>query len=115
MNKKHRSYFAQYCCRSLPLSIETGRWRNINLEDRICKMCDSFVEKDEYHIMFHCSLEKKFTDPFLHHVCNTVLNIDQLNEVDKITNVYVKNICKLFCQNNIEIIEVRHDKLFVKT
>ncbi len=25
INRKHRSYLAQYCCGILPLSIETGR------------------------------------------------------------------------------------------
>ncbi len=47
MNRKHRSYLAQYRCEILPLSIETGMWGNIPLEDRICKMCDSLVVEDE--------------------------------------------------------------------
>ncbi len=53
MNRKHRSYLAQYRG-ILPLSIETGRWGSIPLEDRICKMCHSLVVEDEYH--FHFSL-----------------------------------------------------------
>ncbi len=36
INRKHRSYLAQHRCRILPLSIETGRWGSIPLEDRIC-------------------------------------------------------------------------------
>ncbi len=54
MNRKHRSYLAQYRCGILPLSIETGRWGSIPLEDRIFKMCDSLVVEDEYHFIFHC-------------------------------------------------------------
>ncbi len=56
MNRKDRSYLAQYRCGILPLSIETGRWGSIPLEDRICKMCDSLVVEDKYHFIFHCSL-----------------------------------------------------------
>ncbi len=52
MNRKHRSYLAQYRYRILPLTIETGRWGNIPLEYRICKMCDSLVVEDEYHFIF---------------------------------------------------------------
>ncbi len=38
MNRKHtgRSYLAQYRCGILPLEIETGRWQNKPVEERIC-------------------------------------------------------------------------------
>ncbi len=65
-------YLAQCRCGILPLSIETGMWGNIPLEDRICKMCDSLAVEDEYHFIFHCSLYKNIRDPFLHHVGNTI-------------------------------------------
>ncbi len=84
MNRKHRSYLAQYRCGILPLSIETGRWGSIPVEDRICKMCDSLVVEDEYHFIFHCSLYNNIRDPFLQHVGNTILNIYEKNEIDKI-------------------------------
>ncbi len=56
INRKHRSCLSQYHCGILPLSIETGRWGSISLENRICKMCDSLVVEDEYHFIFRCSL-----------------------------------------------------------
>ncbi len=33
MNRKHRSYITQYHCGIVPLSIETGRWGSIPLEN----------------------------------------------------------------------------------
>jgi hypothetical protein len=115
MNRKHRSYLAQYRCGILPLSIETGRWRNIPLEDRICKVCDSLVVEDEYHFIFHCSLYKNIRDHFLHHVGNTILNINEMNEVDKIKVFMSKDFVSYFAKIISEMIEERHDKLFVKT
>ncbi len=47
-------------------------------------MCDSFVVEDEYHFIFHCSRYKNIRDPFLHDVCNTILNINEKNEIDNI-------------------------------
>ncbi len=70
MNRKHRSYLTQYQG-IVPLSIEIGRWRNIPLKDRICKMCDSLVVEDEYYFIFHCSLYKYTRGLFFHHVGNT--------------------------------------------
>ncbi len=69
MTRKHRSYLAQYRCGILLLSIETGRWGSIPLEDRICKMCDSLVVEDEYHFIFHCSLYNNIRD----HSCNMLV------------------------------------------
>ncbi len=48
-------------------------------------MCDSLVVEYEYHFIFHCSLYKNIRDPFLRHVGNTVLNINEMNEVEKIS------------------------------
>ncbi len=84
MNRKHRSYVAQYHCEILPLSIETCRWGSIPLEDRICKMCDSLVVEDEYHFIFHCSLYNNIRDQFIQHVGNIILNINETNGIDKI-------------------------------
>ncbi len=82
------------------LSIETDRCGNIPLEDRICKMCYSLVVEDEYHFIFHCSLYNNIRDPFLQHVGKTILNINEKE------GYFAKIIS--------DMIEVRHDKLFVK-
>ena len=37
--KQHRSILAQLRSGSLPLAIETGRYRGLKLEERICKFC----------------------------------------------------------------------------
>ncbi len=91
MNRKHRSYLAQYRCGILPLSIEAGRWGSIPFEDKICKMCDSLVVEDEYHFIFHCSYNN-IRDQFLQHVGNTILNINEKNEIDKIKMLCLKNL-----------------------
>ncbi len=115
MNGKHRSYLAQYYCGMLPLSRETGSWGSIPLEDRICKMCDSLVVEDEFHFIFHCSLYNNIRNQFLQHVSNTILNINEKNEIDK-TNMFMsKEFVGYVAKIISDMIEVRHDKLFVKT
>ncbi len=90
MNRKHRSYLAHYRCGILTLNIEIGRWRNIPLEDRIFKMCDSLVVEDEY---------------YLDHVGNTILNINELNEIDKIRMFMSKEYIGYCAKIISEIIE----------
>ena len=50
-----RSTLSRLRCGSLPLNIETGRFKNVNLEDRICSLCNSNVIEDEMHFTIDCS------------------------------------------------------------
>ncbi len=115
MNRKHRSYLVQYRCGILPLNIETSRWGSIHLEDRICKMCDRLVVEDEYHFIFHCSLFNNIRDQFLQHVGNTILNINEKNEIDNIKMFMSEECVGYFAKIISDMIEVKHGKLFVKT
>ncbi len=114
MNRKHRSYLAQYHCGILPLSIEIGRWGSIPLEDRICKMFDTLVVENEYHFIFHCSLHNNIRDQFLQHVGNTILNINEKNEIAKTKMFMSKEFVGYFSKIISDMNEVRHDKLFAK-
>ena len=40
ITKYQRSLFAQFRSGILPLEIEFGRYRNIDLSERICKLCN---------------------------------------------------------------------------
>ena len=46
ISKYQRSLFAQFRSGILPLEIEIGRYRNIPLELRVCKMCHLGVVED---------------------------------------------------------------------
>ncbi len=50
-NRKHRSYLAQYQCEMLPLEIETSRWQNKPVEERICIVCESGEVENEFHLI----------------------------------------------------------------
>ena len=52
MSRSERSLLAQLRIGVLPLKIETGRYNNVKVEDRICELCDLDIE-DEKH--FVCS------------------------------------------------------------
>ena len=53
VSKYHRSLFAQFRFGILPLQIEIGRYRNIELSERICPVCNNSVE-DEIHLFCQC-------------------------------------------------------------
>ncbi len=78
-------------------------------------MYDSLVVEDEYHFIFHCSLYNNIRDQFLQHVGNTILNINEKNEIDKIKMFLSKEYVGYSAKMISNMIEVRLDKLFVKT
>ena len=57
--KPHRSIFAHFCCKILPLrvagrrqrvlDVTTGQTRSLQLEERVCSICSSGEVEDEYH------------------------------------------------------------------
>ena len=55
LTTSERSLTAQLRFGILPLTIETGQFRNIKLEERLCTLCQHREIKDEYHFLFHCS------------------------------------------------------------
>ena len=47
-----RSHLAQLRLGILPLMIELGRFRNIDLEKRLCTVCNLRLIEDEKHFLF---------------------------------------------------------------
>ena len=41
------------------LPIETGRWKNVTLQNRICPLCNNFYIGDEFHYIFTCTFFQK--------------------------------------------------------
>ena len=56
LNKKLRSMLAQLRFGILPLQIETDRFRNIALQERICCVCDLNQVESVIHFLFICPM-----------------------------------------------------------
>ena len=54
MQKHKRSLFAQFRLGILPLKIETGRYDNTPVDERICVQCESEAVENEQHFVLHC-------------------------------------------------------------
>ncbi len=91
MNRKYRSYIAQYRCGILPLEIKIGRWQNKPVEERICKVCQSGEVENEFHFNFSCTLYNNIRVTFLQNIGNIMPNIMELNKVSQIKTFMSKN------------------------
>ena len=53
-SRADRSILAKFRCGILQLHIETGRFNNTKLEDRVCSMCETNNIEDEFHFLCIC-------------------------------------------------------------
>ena len=56
MPKHHRSLLAQFRAGILHLEVEVGRYRDIPLSERLCKLCTLNNVECEYHLLLECPL-----------------------------------------------------------
>ena len=80
-NKCIRSFIAQIRAGVLPLRVETGRFTNTNIEDRMCRMCG--ILEDEVHFIFECSLYAQLRMDFYNAISSHV-NVTALSNVEKL-------------------------------
>ena len=87
------------------LPIETGRWRNIARENRLCLLCNSGDIGDEYHYIFSCSAFEDDRKSFVKQKFRYRPNIVKFKELMNSKNLLdLNNLCKF-----IRIINKRID------
>ena len=75
----------------LPLNIETGRFRNIKLEDRICTLCDQQEVESELHFLFECSCYNHLRQPWLQNICNSHMLFRDMSTKEKLCILFDKS------------------------
>ena len=55
-SRRKRSLLAQFIMGILPIALETGRFRNLAIADRLCVLCNLKAVEDELHFLCVCSL-----------------------------------------------------------
>ena len=54
LSRSHRSIVTKFKCGVLPIMIETGRYKDVPLENRLCQICTDKVIEDEEHFIGKC-------------------------------------------------------------
>ena len=101
LDRGSRTSIAKLRTGTLPLSIETGRYRQIAIDQRLCRSCDRNVIENEIHFIFHC---EKYND------IRTDLSISYRNSnpvetLDEMMSDY--NMCRKLSKYLLEALRVR--------
>ena len=64
LSRKQRSVITKVKIGILPLALEVGRFTDVPLEYRTCKICDDELLEDEYHFLLYCDGLKDIRSDF---------------------------------------------------
>ena len=103
LSRVHRSLTTKFKAGVLPIKQETGRFKGVSREKRICDLCNKEVE-DEIHFIFKCDTtedaRKKFIDPLSTKVKQgqKMSNIEVLKEMvsEEYTREFAKSLEGLY-------------------
>ena len=84
LTRHQKSIFAQFRCGILPLEIEVGRYRNVPLAQRICRLCLNEVE-DEIHLLLNCHAYLSSRGKLFGKAREIEYNFSQFDEIEKFT------------------------------
>ena len=92
-----RSMIAQIRMGILPIRVETGRYTNMKMNDRLCQICNTANVEDEIHFIMDCSL---YDD--LRHEIFTYMNsfIDGFGSSDRLQQFYYIMQCNNYTTIN---------------
>ena len=86
----------------LPLQIEVGRWKDVALEDRYCRVCGDDVLENEYHFLMYCEgLAKSRTDFYLE--MHNKYDVDMYGPQDEVMSAMPSNQCIKTTARHVEI------------
>ena len=105
LSNSERSAMAQFRYGILPLNIETRRFRNQPIEQRICNLCELNEIEYEFHFLFKCTLYNDCRKIWIENIVKIDENFVQL--VKKVKR-------KLFLINTIDVqlnLKIRKENL----
>ncbi len=114
LSRSHRSALAQLRLGILPIHIETGRFTNKTIEERLCTVCNNNCVEDEYHFVLHCSAYNGLRDNCLKNIMEKIVNFDNMTDKEKLFEIMSEGYIKL-AKFTSEAFNLRKSLLSVET
>lgn len=101
MPPQHRSAYCKFRCGVAPIRIETGRFENLNIENRTCPFCQAI--ETESHVIFDCPLYNDLRISLLNTILSIEPNFYDMQDIDKLKLVFSNHslirICAKTCND----------------
>ena len=94
LNRYKRSLLARFRTGILQLRIETGRFNQVKLDDRLCLVCNENVIEDEFHFLCVCSKYSTIREELFTKIITMDHNFQDLPLNDKFIFI-MSNYCEI--------------------
>ncbi len=88
LDRYDKSLLSQYRYGILPLEIETGRYRGLDREHRICTLCNEGMIEDQIHFTFKCPIYDNFRTEFIDTCRDRIIGWNILTDIGKISTLF---------------------------
>ncbi len=92
--RNHRSLISKIKTGVLPLHIETGRWKDKPIENRLCMACNSGNLENEYHFLGHCEAYEEVREEFVTELVNRGVEVSAKSDQDFVKSILQKGALK---------------------
>jgi len=111
MSRGRRSALAKFRCGVAPIRLETGRYENLSVDQRVCPFCATSVE-DESHVILDCQTYADIRAPLV----QAAFNINPLlrGNDNELLHFILSNdeICTLSAKTLFRILKCRREMLY---
>ena len=88
MDRYDKSLLSQFRYGILPLEIETGRYRGVERENRVCTLCNEGVIEDQIHFALRCPIYNDLRNDFYNICMERIPNWVNLTDIDRIATLF---------------------------
>ena len=111
LTRVERSIITKCKCGVLPIMIETGRYKDVPLEERLCQICTDNVLEDEQHFIGTCSALSEVRDRYKSRFLELGVDMGTMN-AECIKAMLQQNCIKLTCELLLELFEERKNLMY---
>ena len=99
LSRYHRSLLSQTRSWTLPIRIESGRFRNEPLEYRLCVLCETNDVEDEIHFILLCSKYTGCRQTLLSNIQNDSFHtLSDLEKLKFLCDKYTRQLAKFIAE-----------------
>ncbi len=95
MNFKHISAIDNFRCGVAPIRLETGHYEHLNVEERVCPICNTEVESEEHVLYTRCHVYIDFKNELYNYANDINADFSNMNDCDKMCFILANtDICR---------------------
>lgn len=113
--RRHRSAYSKFRCGVAPLRLETGRYENLQIDERVCLFCSNQSIESEAHALLYCPMHEDLRRTLFDNILLHNADFNNLNENDKLSVILGNedyNVIKCCAKTCCDILDRRRNFLY---